>query len=47
MVVEYEFSSRMAARFLRLNYLIPSLKILVDDGNVALMAAVDLSFQKK
>ena len=41
---EYGFSSRSAARLLRLNKLIPDFKRLVDDGNLALLAAVDLSF---
>ena len=44
MAAEYGFSSRTAARMLRLNYLIPEFKKLVDEGNVALMAAVDMSF---
>jgi ParB family chromosome partitioning protein len=41
---EYGFSSRSAARLLRLNNLIPEFKKLVDDGSLALLAAVDLSF---
>lgn len=44
MAAEYGFSSRTAARMLRLNNLIPEFKKLVDDGNVALLAAVDMSF---
>ena len=44
MAAEYGFSSRTAARMLRLNYLIPEFKKLVDEGNVALLAAVDMSF---
>ena len=44
MAAEYGFSSRTAARMLRLNYLIPEFKRLVDEGNVALLAAVDMSF---
>lgn len=41
---EYGFSSRSAARLLRLNNLIPEFKKMVDDGSLALLAAVDLSF---
>lgn len=41
---EYGFSSRSAARLLRLNNLIPEFKDLVDGGKLALLAAVDLSF---
>ena len=44
MAAEYGFSSRTAARMLRLNYLIPEFKKLVDEGCVALLAAVDMSF---
>ena len=44
MAAEYGFSSRTAARMLRLNQLIPEFKKLVDDGNLALLAAVDMSF---
>jgi hypothetical protein len=44
MAAEYGFSSRTAARMLRLNYLIPEFKKLVDEGSVALLAAVDMSF---
>ena len=44
MAAEYGFSSRTAARMLRLNYLIPEFKKLVDEGRVALLAAVDMSF---
>jgi ParB family chromosome partitioning protein len=41
---EYGFSSRSAARLLRLNQLIQPFKVLVDDGKLALLAAVNLSF---
>lgn len=41
---EYGFSSRNAARYLRLNYLIQPFKDMVDENRMALLAAVDLSF---
>lgn len=41
---EYGFSSRNAARYLRLNYLIQPFKNLVDVNKLALLAAVDLSY---
>ena len=41
---EYGFSSRNAARYLRLNYLIQPFKNLVDENKMALLAAVDLSY---
>lgn len=41
---EHGLSSRTASRLLRLNYLIPEFKELLDDGKLALMAAVEISF---
>ena len=41
---EYGFSSRNAARYLRLNSLIQPFKDMVDENRMALLAAVDLSF---
>lgn len=41
---EYGFSSRSAARLLRLTHLILPFREAVDDGKLALTAAVDLSF---
>lgn len=44
MAVEYGFSSRNAARYLRLNYLIQPFKNLMDENKIALLAAVDVSY---
>ena len=41
---EYGFSSRNAARYLRLNYLIQPFKNLMDENKIALLAAVDVSY---
>lgn len=41
---EYGYSSRSAARYLRINSLIRSFKDLVDDNKIALLAAVDVSY---
>lgn len=41
---EYGFSSRNAARFLRINYLIAPFKTMIDESRLALLAAVDLSY---
>lgn len=41
---EYGFSSRNAARFLRINYLIAPFKAMIDENMLALLAAVDLSY---
>lgn len=41
---EYGFSSRNAARYLRLNYLIQQFKNLMDENKIALLAAVDVSY---
>ncbi len=41
---EYGFSSRNAARYLRINYLIKQFKELMDDGNLALLSAMDISY---
>ena len=41
---EYGFSSRNAARYLRLNYLIQPFKNLMDENRIALLAAVDVSY---
>lgn len=41
---EYGFSSRNAARYLRINYLIPQFKNLVDANKLALLAAVEVSY---
>ena len=41
---EYGFSSRNAARYLRLNYLIRPFKILMDKNGIPLLAAVDVSY---
>lgn len=41
---EYGLSSRNVARYLRINYLIRPYKDLIDKGNLALLAAVDLSY---
>ena len=40
MAAEYGFSSRNAARYLRLNYLIQPFKNLMDENKIALLAAV-------
>lgn len=44
MAAEYGFSSRNAARYLRLNYLIQPFKNLMDENKIALLAAVDVSY---
>jgi ParB family chromosome partitioning protein len=44
---EYGFSSRNAARYLRINYLIRPFKDMIDEGSLALLAAVDLSYLKE
>ena len=41
---EYGFSSRNAARYLRLNYLIRPFKDMMDRNNISLLAAVDVSY---
>lgn len=41
---EYGFSSRNAARYLRINHLIKPFKDMIDDGNLALLAAMDISY---
>ena len=41
---EYGFSSRNAARYLRINYLIQPFKDMIDDNRMALLAAVDISY---
>ena len=41
---EYGFSSRNAARYLRINYLIQPFKDLLDENAISLMAAVDVSY---
>lgn len=41
---EYGFSSRNAARYLRINYLIQPFKNLMDENKIALLAAVDVSY---
>ena len=41
---EYGFSSRNAARYLRINHLIKPFKELMDDGNLALLSAMDISY---
>ena len=41
---EYGFSSRNAARYLRLNYLIQPFKNLMDENKIAFLAAVDVSY---
>ena len=42
--LEYGFSSRNAARYLRLNHLIQPFKNLMDENKIALLAAVDVSY---
>lgn len=44
---EYDFSSRNAARYLRLNYLIQPFKNLMDENKIALLAAVNVSYMTK
>ena len=44
---EYGFSSRNAARYLRLNYLIQPFKNLMDENKIALLAAVEVSYMTK
>lgn len=44
MAAEYGFSSRNAARYLRLNYLIQPFKNLMDENKIALLAAADVSY---
>ena len=41
---EYGFSSRNVARYLRINYLVKPFKDMIDDGNLALLAAMDISY---
>lgn len=41
---EYGFSSRNAARYLRLNHLIRPFKDMIDENQIGLLTAVDLSF---
>lgn len=41
---EYGLSGRTVANLLRVNYLIPEIKTMVDDRTMALMAAVQLSY---
>ena len=44
---EYGFSSRNAARVLRINYLIEPFKKMMDENKLALLSAVDLSYLTK
>lgn len=44
---EYGFSSRNAARYLRINYLIQPFKELIDDNRMALLAGVDISYLRE
>lgn len=44
LAMEYGFSSRNAARYLRLNYLIQPFKNLMDENKIALLAAVNVSY---
>lgn len=44
MAAEYGFSSRNAARYLRLNCLIQPFKNLMDENKIALLATVDVSY---
>ena len=44
LAMEYGFSSRNAARYLRLNFLIQPFKNLMDENKIALLAAVDVSY---
>ena len=44
---EYNLSSKTVARYLRIQQLIPELKTLLDDGNLAFLTAVTLSFLKE
>lgn len=41
---EYGFSSRNAARYLRINHLIRPFKDMIDDNRMALLAGVDISY---
>ena len=41
---EYGMTGRNIARYMRLNQLVPALKEKVDDGNLTMVAAVDLSY---
>ena len=41
---EYGFSSRNAARYMRINYLIQPFKELIDENGMALLAGVDISY---
>jgi len=43
---EYGLSKNSVARYLRIHVLIMGLKIMLDDGNIALMSAVTLSYLK-
>jgi len=47
LAMEYGFSSRNAARYLRLNYLIQPFKNLMDENKIALLAAVDVSYLRE
>ena len=44
---EYGFSSRNAARYLRLNHLIQPFRNMIDKNKIALLAAVDVSYMTK
>ena len=44
---EYGFSSRNAARYLRLNHLIHPFRNMIDKNKIALLAAVDVSYMTK
>jgi len=44
---EYNLSSKTVARYLRIQYIITSLKTRLDDGSLAFLAAVTLSFLKE
>lgn len=41
---EYGFSRRNAARYLRINHLVKPFKNMIDDGDLALLAAMDISY---
>ncbi len=47
MAKEYGFSSRNAARYLRLNYLIRPFKDMMDRNEIPLLSAVDLSYMQE
>ena len=47
LAAEYGFSSRNAARYLRLNYLIRPFKDMMDRNEIPLLAAVDVSYMSE